>query len=325
MIPLRMQLPMEQTEPIAAFRRRPARGNGAIPCAVAPLPVRNVNLRSWLLLSLFLTLLWQPAFPQVLHHREISVLGDSTQLLVVTTPAWTAQTGVLQRYERSGPNMAWREVGHAVGVVVGKNGLGWEQERPKQNTEDAALQDTNVFPTPDPGIARTANDPVKKEGDMRSPAGVFNVGPAFGSAAEPPPGWRMPYWSLNSTTECVNDPQSKFYNHVLSRMAVPPDWKSAEQMLGVGAFQWGLIIQQNTAPIRPGDGACIFLDVWSGPGKPTTGCTATAKEQIKILLAWLDPNRQPLLVQLPAAEYEALEKAWGLPPLGRGAIWSKRP
>jgi len=315
MIPVRIPSPKEQPESNAAFRRSPARRIGAISYARAHLQVQYLNLPAWLFLSTVLTLLWQPASAQVLHHREISVLGNSTQLLVVTTPAWTAQTGVLHRYERSQPDMAWQLVGHAIGVVVGKNGLGWEEERPKLNVEDAARQDSDIFVPPDPGTARTADDPAKKEGDMRSPAGVFRVGPAFGSAAQEPPGWRMPYWGLNSSTECVNDPKSKFYNHMLSRTAIPPDWKSSEPMQGVNSFDWGLIIQQNVFPVHPGDGSCIFLDVWSGPGKPTTGCTATAKEQIMILLGWLDPNRQPLLVQLPAAKYKALEKAWGLPAL----------
>lgn len=313
MIPVRTLSPDEQPELIASSRRRPARRGGAIG-AGAHLRARNLCWEKCLLPALAFALLFLPACAQVLHHREFSVLGKSTQLLVVTTPAWTAQTGVLYRYERTRPNTAWRQVGHAIGVVVGKNGLGWE-ERPKPNVENAALQDADDFPVPDPGSARKASDPVKKAGDLRSPAGVFRIGSAFGRAAQAPPGWKMPYSSLSSTTEFTNDPKSKFHDQGLARTAMPSDGKSAEPVPGVGSFDWGLVLQQNAGPMRPGDGSCTFLDIWSGPGEPTTGCTATAKEQIKILLGWLDPNRQPLLVQLPAAEYTVLEKSWGLPPI----------
>jgi hypothetical protein len=33
------------------------------------------------------------------------------------------------------------------------------------------------------------------------------------------------------------------------------------------------------------------------------------------LLRWLDPKRNPLIVQLPAGEYEKLKQHWGLPAL----------
>ena len=323
-----MPPPIGQLELNAAFQRRPedwsgprsdgmgAGMMGGMTDAMAIPRGRSLNKQCSLLLSLLLALLWRPAAAQVvLHHRETSAVGDSTQLLVVTTPAWNAQTGELQRYERSQPNAVWRAVGHAIGVVVGENGLGWEAEPAKPDAEDTSVEDSGFLTSPDPGAARAAHDPVKQEGDLRSPAGVFRLGPAFGRADQEPAGWRMPYWSLNPTTECINDPKSRFYNHVISRSAVPADWKSSEPMLGSSAFQWGLIIQQNVAPVRPGDGSCIFLNVWSGPGMPTAGCTATAEDQVKVLLGWLDPNQQPLLVQLPVAKYDSLEKVWGLPSL----------
>jgi hypothetical protein len=46
---------------------------------------------------------------------------------------------------------------------------------------------------------------------------------------------------------------------------------------------------------------------------------ATAVERMQIILGWLDPARAPMLVQLPAAQYTALEKSWELPPLPKAA------
>ncbi|HEX3940501.1 MAG TPA: hypothetical protein VHX11_03370 [Acidobacteriaceae bacterium] len=240
----------------------------------------------------------------ILHRRDTFVLHESTQLMVVVTPEWDAQTGILQRYERSRPDQRWVAVGHPIGVVVGHTGMGW----------GAATANA------DPGTAKSPKDPVKKEGDLRSPAGIFSIGTSFGYAEEEPAGWRMPYLRLTPSVECVDDPQSAYYNQVVDRSTVTPDWKSSEKMLRPdGLYQWGLVIAQNIHPVRPGKGSCVFLHVWPGPGEATVGCTATAVEQMQIILGWLDPARAPMLVQLPAAQYTALEKSWELPPLPKAA------
>jgi L,D-transpeptidase catalytic domain len=261
----------------------------------------GIRKRSPLLLCLLVsTILWSAAAQVLRVRREPFALRESTQLLVVTTPEWNAYFGVLQRYERSAANAPWIVVGHPIAVVVGKNGLAW----------DAGSEAV------DPKEARDVDDPVKKEGDLRSPAGIFHLGTAFGYASEKPDSWRMPYLHLTSSTECVDDPKSKFYNQVLDRAAVSPDWKSSEHMLrNDDLYRWGLVVQQNVHPAQPGDGSCIFLHTWPGPGRATVGCTATAEEQIEAMLGWLDPAQNPLLVQLPMSKYVVLQKVWGLPAI----------
>lgn len=142
-------------------------------------------------------------------------LQSATQILVVTTPSWSALQGVLQRYERVQLHERWNPVGSPIIVVVGKNGLGW----------GVGLVSTNNSP------ARSPLDPVKKEGDGKAPAGVFQLSTAFGYAAQEQAGWRMPYISLTHSVECVDDTASKFYNRVVDRTPVSPDWNSSEQML----------------------------------------------------------------------------------------------
>lgn len=83
-------------------------------------------------------------------------------------------------------------------MVVGKGGLGWG---------DGAVAI---------GGHATA-DPVKREGDGRSPAGIFGIGSAFGYAAERPTGWALPYLALTPATECVDDRDSKHYNRIVER------------------------------------------------------------------------------------------------------------
>lgn len=232
--------------------------------------------------------------------REPAALHASTQILVVTASDWNGVDGRMQAYERPRADKKWKAVGAPIPVVVGKNGLGW-----------------GVGVASDAG-RRAASGPIKQEGDGKSPAGVFRISTAFGYAAQEPSGWKMPYLSLTPTVECVDDARSKFYNRVLDRATVTPDWKSSEQMLRPdGLYRWGLVVDHNTDPVTPGSGSCIFLHIWMGAGVGTTGCTAMAQEQLERLLAWLDPARNPLLVQLPSSEYKKLRRHWKLPKMPR--------
>jgi D-alanyl-D-alanine dipeptidase len=235
---------------------------------------------------------------------EPKALATSTQIIVVTTSDWNASEGHLQRYERAASHKKWQPVGEPVTVVVGKNGLGWG---------------TGVIATDDPKI-RTTADPVKKEGDGRAPAGAFALGTAFGYAAQPLSASKMPYLNLSPSVECVDDTSSKYYNRVVDRASTTADWSSSEHMLRSDElYRWGIVVGHNgiisgaSDPPAPGSGSCIFMHIWRGPGQPTVGCTAMPREQLESLLTWIDPARHPLLVQLPVAEYQRLEKPWKLP------------
>ena len=236
---------------------------------------------------------------------EPGALMQSTQMIVVTTPDWNAVEGTLQRYQRGTPREPWRRAGEPIAIVVGKNGMGWG---------------IGVIATDDPKV-RLASDPVKKEGDGRSPAGIFALGTAFGDSAQPLPGLKTPYLQLTPSIECVDDSSSKYYNRVVDRSAVVPDWKSSEHMRNVGeAYRWGIVVGHNGGDMRsnanppvPGSGSCVFLHIWGSGNRGTAGCTAMSQDQLETLLTWLDPTRKPLLVQLPALGYARLARRWGLP------------
>lgn len=241
---------------------------------------------------------------------EPDAFAHSTQMIVVTTSGWNAVEGHLQRYDRGTPHGTWRPVGEPIPIVVGKSGMGWG---------------IGVLATDDEKVRR-ASDPVKKEGDGRSPAGVFALGTAFGYASQPMQGVKMPYLNLTPSIECVDDINSKYYNRVLDRNAVVPDWNSSEHMRSVGeAYRWGIVVdhndgaaQINAKPSIPRGGSCVFLHIWGSSSQGTAGCTAMAQNQLQALLLWLDPKRKPLLVQVPALAYGRLINSWGLPPLADG-------
>ena len=226
--------------------------------------------------------------------------SPSTQILVVTTSDWNAVSGSLQRYERTQPGKGWKRVGNPITVVVGKTGLAWG---------------TGLAPSNDPSV-RGSSDPIKKEGDGKAPAGIFRLSTAFGYAAQPQAGWRMPYLTLTASVECVDDTASKSYNRIVDNKIVMPDWNSSEQMLRHDdLYRWGLVVDHNADPVTSGAGSCIFMHIWSGPGLGTVGCTAMPQDQLEAILAWLDPAKKPSLVQMPLPQYESLKKRWKLPTL----------
>jgi hypothetical protein len=241
-----------------------------------------------------------PVEPVVAQPNPQQRLGSALQLVVVTTADWDAVEGTLERFGRRETGDRWKRVGGPVAIVVGKKGMGWG---------------TGFDRTGGPGM-RSPLDPVKKEGDGKAPAGVFGFGTAFGDAPQAPSGWKLPYMPLTPTVECVDDIHSRSYNRIVDRDRVPPDWNSSEHMLSVGqAYRWGAVIDNNGNPTVPSAGSCVFMHIWSGRLKGTAGCTAMAERELEPILAWLDPSRMPLLVELPRAQYDRLRNLWHLPVL----------
>jgi L,D-peptidoglycan transpeptidase YkuD (ErfK/YbiS/YcfS/YnhG family) len=233
-------------------------------------------------------------------------LAHSTQMIVVTTSDWSVVEGRLRRYERATVDEKWRPVGGSISIVVGRNGLGWG---------------IGLIATDDAQV-RSGSDPVKREGDGKSPAGVFALGTAFGYASDPLQGLKVPYLNLTPSIECVDDPGSKHYNRIVDRSVVAPDWNSSEHMRDAGeAYRWGVVIDHNgtvtgdTNAPEPGGGSCVFLHIWHSHDEGTAGCTAMSQTELENLLTWLDPARKAVLVQLPQPAYERLINRWMLPKL----------
>lgn len=236
-----------------------------------------------------------PVFPPIAAvPAPPPTLTRSRQLVVVVTPDWNVTTGTLRRFTRDDASAAWRAVASPVPVVIGRTGLAWGDE----------------------SLASEHAQPVKHEGDGRSPAGAFPLDTAFGFAARAELSWtRLPYVALQPGSDCVDDESSAYYNTVVDRATVPRvDWTSAEHMRQIGQYRLGVIVGYNSSPPQRGLGSCIFLHIWGGAGSTTAGCTALDAGELETLMRWLDSARRPALVQLPAAEYDRLRLAWRLPP-----------
>jgi len=174
--------------------------------------------------------------------------------------------------------------------VLGRGGLGWGM-----------------------GLHGARRGRAKREGDDRSPAGVFRIPSAFGR--RPPAGATLPFVRVHAHHRWVDDPRSRHYNRLVDDRGVERDWSSAEVLARPdGLYDATLVVDHNPSR-QPGAGSAVFVHAWRAPGRPTAGCTALAPDEVRALLAWLVPDAMPVLVQLPRATYRRVQAAWRLPPL----------
>lgn len=222
-----------------------------------------------------------------------SLPAGTTQIVLVVTDSWDATQGEMSRFERR--NDRWEEVGSSVRVSVGHAGSAW----------GIGLHD------PQPGLQ-------KREGDGRSPAGMFAIGSAFGYAADAPS--RLQYRAMTEFDYCIDVNESPLYNRIVDARKVGQSAvaRSTEPMRrdlhvnGDQLYRLGFVIEHNPNN-ESTRGSCIFAHVWRSIGQATAGCTAMDDKVMKTLVSWLDVNARPTFVLLPTAEYERLKGRWHLP------------
>jgi zinc D-Ala-D-Ala dipeptidase len=219
------------------------------------------------------------------------VPSATSQLITVIVPSWSSVAGELRLWQRE--PAGWRLVKGPWPAVIGSAGVAW----------GAGLHG--------PRAPEGREGPTKLEGDAKTPAGVFAIGPAFGYAAKPPQ-TALPYQPVDEHWHCVDDPRSRHYNQIVNDRTATADWTSAESMRGSHPFYaWVIELAHNPAR-APGAGSCIFLHVWGGPASTTLGCTAIEESKLVELLGAL--RRDAVFVLLPRDDYEALAPTWRLPP-----------
>lgn len=220
------------------------------------------------------------------------VPSDSRQMLVSVTEGWNATSATVRLFDRAAGSERWRPRGWSMRASIGRAGLAWG---------------LGLHPTPDAAH-------IKKEGDGRSPAGVFKLTELTGYEPEALAGARLPYRQATPTLRCVDDPKSRYYNEVVDEATVKKDWTSAEDMRRPDdLYRFVVVVAHNASPAVPGSGSCIFLHLRDAADAVTAGCTAVDEGPMKDLLRRLDPTMRPVLVQMPRTEYEKRREAWNLP------------
>ncbi len=239
-----------------------------------------------ILYATLLFLLTQSAFCAI-----PSKLAASQQLVLVKSSDWNDNHATLQRYQRD-THHQWEKIGAPIPVMIGKNGTAWGVDQ--QGNNDLG--------------------PIKKEGDGRTPVGIYTIGPLFGFAAQPEKTMHSEYFPLTDTSICVDDVKSVYYNQLLDSAKVPtPDWNSGEKMLTVPGYKWGSQVQYNSYKPVVGAGSCIFIHIWKGQDMPTTGCVAMDENNLLTVLNWLNRNKKPVLLVIPAPAFKELQSSWKLP------------
>ncbi|MDL2267651.1 L,D-transpeptidase family protein [Desulfovibrio sp. OttesenSCG-928-G15] len=127
----------------------------------------------------------------------------------------------------------------------------------------------------------------KKEGDGKTPVGVFTISRAFGIKENP--GSRLPYTQVTQDDYWVDDPASVHYNTWAKGTVANRDWKSAEHLITeTVAYAYAAVIDYNTSPIVRGAGSAIFLHC--SKGRPTAGCVSVPEKDMIRLLKFLQPG-----------------------------------
>jgi len=149
----------------------------------------------------------------------------------------------------------------------------------------------------------------KREGDGKTPSGIFPLGTAFGY--DPSVVTKMPYRQATDDDFWVDDVNSEDYNKWVKGKPNAASWERMKR--DDDQYKYGVVIEYNMHPIVKGNGSAIFLHVWK-PGQSTAGCISMSEEMVLKILAWLDPVKKPLIIMGKESELGVMRpafRAWG--------------
>jgi L,D-peptidoglycan transpeptidase YkuD (ErfK/YbiS/YcfS/YnhG family) len=199
--------------------------------------------------------------PQAIATYCPRPLHRATRLIIVTVPEMTSVKGTLHTFERRSPaDAAWQRSGPPESAVVGAAGIGWSEDFDYLAKKD---------------------EPVKHEGDKRTPAGIFRVAGPFGFE----PNTISGYTKLQpGRSFCVDDPTSLLYGRIVSK-ELAAKVKSTEDMSKVPGLKRALMVDY---PARRGAkaGSCIFVHVWDGADQGTNARIGMPEERVAVLQKW---------------------------------------
>lgn len=233
----------------------------------------------------------QPQRTIVYHWQE------KQQMIVVLTDGWYSNQGKLYQFEYT--QSGWQKTGGSVSVSLGSQGLAWG---------------SGLHPVHQKGV-------YKREGDKRSPAGIFNIGIVFGYDRLPD-SIHDPVHVMNAYDYCVDDPTSSHYNQIVDdrtlssfdKIILSEPMRRDIHLKNDQLYKLGFVIDHNEDR-KPFYGSCIFAHLRTNDHAVTAGCTAMDEKAMKQILLWLNRDRHPVFVLLPRIVYQEKEQEWDLPNL----------
>jgi L,D-peptidoglycan transpeptidase YkuD (ErfK/YbiS/YcfS/YnhG family) len=188
-------------------------------------------------------------------------LHRATRLVIVTVPDMTSVKATVHTFTRKTPaDATWERASQPEPAVVGATGIGWSEDFHHLAKKD---------------------EPIKREGDKRTPAGIFRVAEPFGFEASK----IRDYTKLQAGKSfCVDDPTSLLYGRIVDKRLAAMT-KSSEDMSSVPGLKRGMRIDY---PARRGAkaGSCIFIQVWDGAEAGTKARIGMPEARIAVLQEW---------------------------------------
>ena len=127
-----------------------------------------------------------------------------------------------------------------------------------------------------------------KEGDGKTPIGVFLFVKAFGILNNP--GTKVEYTKVGENDYWVDDSGSSYYNQFVSANECVKDWDSAEHIVEYGeSYHYVLATSYNSERI-PGRGSAVFLHCTSEEAEYTAGCIAVSEVYMREIMKWVEPQ-----------------------------------
>lgn len=124
---------------------------------------------------------------------------------------------------------------------------------------------------------------AKREGDGRTPTGVFRLGTGFGAAD---PGSGLGYLRLTPRQCWGSRVGTRTYNRPFRGSCRAPD--EAMYRYVHGAYRQGIVIEYNRPVVRQGRGSAIFLHVRTSSA--TAGCVATTHATVLRIMRQARPG-----------------------------------
>jgi len=135
----------------------------------------------------------------------------------------------------------------------------------------------------------------KKEGDGKTPVGLYPISLVFGNAGQFETG--LPYRAITEQDIWIDDPQSSLYNQWSQ---LPTTAHSFERMKRKDIlYKLGLVVDYNQRPVVAGAGSAIFIHIWRSENKGTAGCAALDESNLVKLVQSLKRELNPSALFLP--------------------------
>ncbi len=133
---------------------------------------------------------------------------------------------------------------------------------------------------------------AKKEGDGKTPSGIYNLGPAFGYLPSIKTG--LLYRQATADDFWVDDPTSAQYNQWVKGTPQANSFEILRRQDHL--YKLALVIDYNSNPVVSGAGSAIFMHIWRRHDHPTAGCVALSERHLRRILRHLNKIDDPVII-----------------------------